>query len=181
MDKAMEHNNVTPKALNLSKAKTQQFGEEVSRIAYIKHKNIKQFVEFLGGTIKVGSSGNGDLESGSIVARELNDFTIYLSPHTSLKRDRFTIAHELGHLFLHLNSIKEDNAENIMRATRWVDEEDTSQQRAEWEANWFAAAFLMPSEEFSEVVKASGVETAALTFDVSYKAAEVRASSLGLL
>jgi Zn-dependent peptidase ImmA (M78 family) len=33
-------------------------------------------------------------------------------------------------------------------ATRWVDETNENLKRAEWEANWFAAAFLMPSGAF---------------------------------
>lgn len=181
MDETMDPNNVPPKALGISKAATQELAEKISRIGYLEHKDIKYFVETLGGEIKFGSSGNGDLDSGSIVARDFKDFTIFLSPHTSLKRDRFTIAHELGHLFLHLSAIKEENSGNIMRATRWVDQDDPSQQRAEWEANWFAAAFLMPREEFSKTVNDLGVDDAARTFDVSQKAAEVRANSLGLL
>jgi Zn-dependent peptidase ImmA (M78 family) len=96
----------------------------------------------------IGSSGHGDDESGSIVARATGDFTVYLSRHTSSKRDRFTIAHELGHLLLHFQAIKKMSPNAIMRATRNVDKNDPDQERAEWEANWFAAAFLMPAEEF---------------------------------
>ena len=67
-----------------------------------------------------------------------------------------------------------------MRATRWVDETDKSQKRAEWEANWFAAAFLMPKDNFTADYKALGLASVAAKYGVSTTAAEIRAKSLGL-
>ena len=67
-----------------------------------------------------------------------------------------------------------------MIATRWVNEDNEALKRAEWEANWFAAAFLMPSAEFKEIYEAMGrsTEFTAMQFGVSPKAAEIRAQSL---
>jgi len=69
-----------------------------------------------------------------------------------------------------------------MVATRWVDETDRVQQRAEWEANWFAASFLMPSDDFRVVFRGSSgsISRVASKFTVSEPAAKIRASSLGL-
>ena len=64
-----------------------------------------------------------------------------------------------------------------MRATRWVDENDKIQQRAEWEANWFAAGLLMPESEF-RVTMNNGASYNAAKFNVSKRAAEVRISNL---
>lgn len=69
---------------------------------------------------------------------------------------------------------------SIMHATRWVNEADKDQMRAEWEANWFAAAFLMPKEVFEEKIKSTSLQDAANFFDVSMSAAKIRAKSLGL-
>ena len=172
---------VKPKGINASKASVEKFGEDTAtKLEFGIGDSIEEFVKRLGGKIMIGSSGHGDDESGSLIATSFEDWTIYVSRHTSLTRDRFTIAHELGHLLLHLGPIKEENPDAIMRATRWVDMEDPEQKRAEWEANWFAAGFLMPSDQFKEIFAESGLSYAASRFGVSSKAAEIRASSLGL-
>jgi Zn-dependent peptidase ImmA (M78 family) len=68
-----------------------------------------------------------------------------------------------------------------MVATRWVDASDPDQQRAEWEANWFAAAFLMPSDAFRRTFDVyKDVARTAAAFGVSEQAAEIRARSIGL-
>lgn len=171
----------TPCGLGASKATVEQFAETVAEnVGFMPGDSIEDLVERTGGKLVVGSSGNGDAESGSIVAHAVDDFTIYVSRHTSLKRDRFTIAHELGHLLMHLDPIKQSDPNAGMRATRWVDETDKSQKRAEWEANWFAAAFLMPKDNFTADYKALGLASVAAKYGVSTTAAEIRAKSLGL-
>jgi Zn-dependent peptidase ImmA (M78 family) len=127
---------------------------------------------------KIGWRYLDEMDGGSIVARALNDFEIIISEHTSPRRDRFTIAHELGHLFLHLRMVHEDQPVAVMRATRAVDESDDAQMRAEWEANWFAAQLLMPREEFREVIAQKDVRYAAEYFNVSVAAAKVREQSI---
>jgi Zn-dependent peptidase ImmA (M78 family) len=139
---------------------------------------IELLVEKLGGEIKIGWNRADEIDGGSIVASSLNDFTIHISELTSPRRDRFTIAHELGHLVLHLSKVQELNPEVSMRATRWIDENDADQQRAEWEANWFAAELLMPRDKFKDVLLEYGENYAAMLFNVSKAAAHVRAKSV---
>lgn len=171
----------TPRGLGTSKANVEKFAEDIAaHVKFLPGDSIEDLIESAGGKLVVGSSGSGDAESGSIVAHAVDDFTIYVSRHTSLKRDRFTIAHELGHLLLHLDPIKKLDPNAGMRATRWVDQADPSQKRAEWEANWFAAGFLMPSEHFIVDYKAMGLAGVAAKYGVSATAAEIRAKSLGL-
>nr|WP_233285917.1 ImmA/IrrE family metallo-endopeptidase [Bradyrhizobium brasilense] len=112
-----------------------------------------------------------------------NRFTIFVASITSAGRDRFTIAHELGHLFLHFPLVSQTHPGQGMVATRWVNENDAIQQRAEWEANWFAAAFLMPQAKFSSTYWSCGANLPAVAsrFGVSLPAAEVRAKTLGLV
>lgn len=169
-----------PKALRASKAGVEGFAEEfAAKVGFNAGDDIEALVRRAGGELVVGSSGHGDDESGSIIARSTNDFTIYISRHTSAKRDRFTIAHELGHLLLHFGAIQKEHPDATMRATRHVDESNEDQQRAEWEANWFAAAFLMPSEKFIAAYE-ENPNLAANLFGVSQSAAEIRAKTLGL-
>lgn len=139
---------------------------------------MEELVSKLGGKIKYGWSEIDEMDGGSIVAQSTNDFLISLSDHTSAKRDRFTIAHELGHLFLHLRMVKKDFPDASMRATRYVDKNNKQQQRCEWEANWFAAQILMPRSKFKECVEKFGVEHAASVFGVSNQAAKVRKESI---
>lgn len=87
---------------------------------------------------------------------------------TSPERDRFSIAHELGHYFLHFRMTKQ-----AMVAQRF------GSTREEWEANWFAAGFLMPAAEFHEHYHA-GFPALARHCRVSIAAARARANALGL-
>jgi Zn-dependent peptidase ImmA (M78 family) len=119
----------------------------------------------------------------SIVVENTRKFTIFVASITSLERDRFTIAHELGHLFLHYPIVAQQHPGAVMAATRWVDENDKVQQRAEWEANWFAAAFLMPTLKFRVAYGECGghIGRLASRFGVSTPAAEIRAKTLSLI
>jgi Zn-dependent peptidase ImmA (M78 family) len=73
---------------------------------------------------------------------------IGVSTTESLVRQRFTIAHELGHFFLHPNKDAfvdyRDNKKGVMRTPR------------EREANMFAAALLMPRHLLLKDVRSVG-------------------------
>lgn len=109
-------------------------------------------------------------ESGSIEVRGFRDFTIFISLFTGYLRDRFTVAHELGHYFLHSRMGK-----TAIRATRF------GTGRVEWEANWFAAAFLMPADVFKHCIDSDfSDDDLAAKFKVSPQAIEVRKKRFGL-
>lgn len=119
-----------------------------------------------------------DDQTDAIVIEPDGTFQIRLSSQTSALRDNFTIAHELGHKLLHWPLVKKEHQGDGMRATRRVDKSDDDLIRCEWEANWFASAFLMPAKEFTAAYK-EGV--ASETFGVTPSAVEVRAKTLGLI
>lgn len=85
--------------------------------------------------------------------------------------DKFKLAHELGHIFLHLNLSNDD----IMGSNQ-----------AEYDANEFAAHFLMPTnlflEEICELTNENkiDVDDLATVFGVSYNAALTRGRFLGV-
>lgn len=110
--------------------------------------------------------------SGVILVKGNHDFDIFLSPYTGELRDRFTIAHELGHYFLHSRQ-----GEVPLAAAR------LDSERPEWEANWFAAAFLMPEAKVRETWERLGRNDflCAASLLVSMEAFEVRKKSLGLV
>lgn len=176
-----ESDYVRPVATGLRKAQVFRIAEDVNaKLGLEPGDDLYPVVENLGGRIEVADTlREGASSSGSLYVDGDDDFRIIIPSHTGLKRDRFTIAHELGHFFIHyvLTGSAKNPATKKMKALR------KDSERVEWEANWFAAAFLMPSEQFTEIYDDCNgdLEAVAEEFDVSYSAAEVRARSLGLV
>lgn len=171
-----------PKPLYIKKKVVEQFAQDIAtHLQFNYADDLFVFVEKLGGKISVGNTGQEDIESGSILIDKDAKFEIFISPFTSIERDRFTISHELGHLFLHYPETQGEMASgSIFRATRYVDPNDSQQQVAEREANWFAASLLMPEKQFREVYSTKGQEQAEIEFKMSASAVRIRAQSLGL-
>ena len=173
-----------PQPTRFSKGRVNAFAESVaSRLGFEPGEPIEPLVSRLGGNVEYkGAETSEDRQPESIIVRSAENFSIYLPFVTSYVRDRFTIAHELGHLFLHYPVVAAGRPDVEMVATRWVDKSNPDLQRCEWEANWFAAGLLMPSGAFtSSYAKHGGdLDLVASDFAVSLKAAEIRARSLCL-
>ncbi len=111
-----------------------------------------------------------------ILHKENGKTTIYVNSTDPDKRKRFTIAHELGHYFLHLNN--KDDA--LVVEYRTINNNGNDEK--EKEANSFAAALLM-----DEVLVKSlwndlkSVQAIADIFQVSYEAMGYRLNNLGLI
>jgi predicted transcriptional regulator len=119
------------------------------KLGYEPGADLKAFIEDrLGGKISIASPEKRMGEYGylRVVPGTPEKFEIVLSPYTGEYHDRFTMAHELGHYFLHY--LFQDRNDELI-----VNREGTS--RAESEANWFAAGFLMPAEAFRAEWEAS--------------------------
>jgi len=106
--------------------------------------------------------------SGAVNSDEYSA-TIWVRADDALIRQRFTIAHELGHLMLH--SLGVSFRDDTFTGTS-----------AEMEANRFAAAFLMPER----LVRAAAEHTQlsehlAAQFRVSEQAMKIRLSTLGMV
>ena len=138
--------------------------------------NIDEIVEKLGGTIQKEA-----FFSDGAVEKEGNGFKIIVSPFQDEKRERFTIAHELGHLFLHMgyrtnNELWEKQENNIYHRI--------GNSEKEYQANEFAAAFLMPATEYlsvlNKVAEGNMVDTSKIAeyFNVSIEAAANRGKFL---
>ena len=103
---------------------------------------------------------------------------IVFNDSEALVRQRFTIAHEIGHYALgHLNDSKQMFRDDSKNFTAF--QYDTR----EVEANQFAAAFLMPAEVVRLAVQQGtrSVSTLADMFRVSEAAMKYRLISLGML
>jgi Zn-dependent peptidase ImmA (M78 family) len=128
-----------------------------------------------------------DLEDdvSGFLLREKGVSTIAVNRQHHPNRQRFTLAHECGHLFLHAS--KGDRL--------WLDKtlffrdgtSSTGDQFAEIEANQFAAGLLMPEELVNKslgghrLITDSDIVRLALRFEVSERAMTVRLISLGLI
>jgi len=88
-------------------------------------------------------------------------------------RQRYTIAHELGHYCLHRYTVKEFEDYIFFRAS--------ALDKMEWEANEFAGCILMPEDIFRGLVRGdiTSVDALAREFGVSTLALRIRAKQLG--
>ncbi|MEQ1601002.1 MAG: ImmA/IrrE family metallo-endopeptidase [Methylophilaceae bacterium] len=146
-------------------------------ISYGSGDDLIALVENIGGRVTYQELRELEKsDSGSILVEPDGKFEITLPNHTSMQRDRFTIAHEIGHLVLHfmLNKGKADH--EGLAAARY------GSGLVEYEANWFAASFLMPDDQFKLCYEsnAADLNAVAAKFAVSLTAAAVRAKALGL-
>lgn len=145
--------------------------------------DINQVVQQLGGDV-IDDPALNEFSDGKVKKTGENSFEIAVSPFQTMERRNFTIAHEIGHLFLHMGF--HTNQE------RW-DRQDSicyyrlGNSELEYQANEFAAAFLMPEQEYKIVMDRyttnNYVETAMIAeyFHVSTSAAANRGRWLGFL
>ncbi|GAA6155815.1 hypothetical protein NBRC116588_12880 [Pyruvatibacter sp. HU-CL02332] len=165
-------------ATQLSKSSIYSLAEDIARqLDYKPGSEISNAVAKLGGSIEVHNFRDDPSSNPeSMIVEEPGKFKIYISPDTSVERDNFTIAHELGHYVLHFLWQRHKGKQlERMAANRF------GSNRVEWEANWFAAAFLMPEKEFRAAWQKSGnASLVAREFGVSTSAADTRAKALTL-
>ncbi len=180
---------VLPSAINASRKSIESYAEKAAEtLGYTPGGDLEAAVQKVGGRIhhkwlslrevcpdwvipeKIPNLAT-EHHSGIVLVKGPHDFDIFLSPYTGELRDRFTIAHELAHYFLH------SRQGVVPLAAARLDSE-----RAEWEANWFAAAFLMPEAKVNAAWERFGKNAylCAASFLVSMDAFEVRKKSIGL-
>ena len=165
----------------LSKQAITKIAEEMAKkLDYNPEKGMNPVLDKIGGRLKIRDFWDLSNDSpDSIEVHDVGDFDIYVSSTASQERDRFTIAHEIGHYVLHFlyPRVKDNNNKiNKMYATRY------GTDRGEWEANWFAVAFLMQEEDFRQRFNRLEGDLEALSDElgVSKKAVDTRANVLGL-
>lgn len=117
------------------------------------------------------------------IEKKGDSFIISVLQNANESRKRFSIAHELGHLFIHMGyKISEETWENSDNVFNRLDSGEL-----EFQANEFAAALLMPEEKFIKVMNDNynkgsyNMENVAEYFNVSLEAAINRGRWLNLL
>lgn len=145
-------------------------------------RNIVDICEKLG--IEVQETKQFPDNICGIIFKENNKYIILVNKFHSIGRKSFTIAHELGHYFLHkelldtnneLVSYTKSNGSKVPALARGID-----YNKREAQANQFAADILMPEKEFlAKCECCDSIEEVAGYFAVSTQAASVRANNLG--
>lgn len=114
-------------------------------------------------------------------------FTILINTSKLEPWQHFTLAHELGHYFLHQEHLKHE--EGFVDGGEWLDGPNMlyrvygEKARLELEANNFAGSLIMPAELVRQAwaVTNGSVEDCAQIFKVSTVAMSVRLTRLGLV
>ena len=143
--------------------------------------NLESIVNLLGGSV-TETAGFDDSCEGTIRKTGDESFAITISPDQNQRRKNFTIAHELGHLFLHMGFLTDSDL--------WKEQDQKEYRRfgsseEEYQANEFAAALLMPIEEYDAILRKKAInnrvniQEIADYFNVSYSAAKNRGIFLG--
>ncbi len=127
----------------------------------------------------------GDLDkkvSGAIrYNKATSEFEILVNKKDAKVRQRFTIAHELGHYFLHQDFLKQEeiHIDTIMYRNNEVEtEEEKERERI---VDYFAGALLMNRTLLEKLCKEYTIAELAELFNVSGSAMTVRLDILGLL
>jgi DUF955 len=144
--------------------------------------DIAKEVQKLGGTIKDDAT-LGIYDDGKIEKQD-DSFAIIIPANVSNSSKNFTVAHELGHLFIHMGyKINKELWKSCKNGI--YNKHDTPE--LEFQANEFAAAFLMPEETYVKIMRENAAEKAvnipkiAKYFNVSIDNASYRGKALGYL
>jgi Zn-dependent peptidase ImmA (M78 family) len=131
--------------------------------------------------ITINNARFDDDDTAGMIIKRGGDVSILVKGDDRPYRKQFTIAHELGHYFLHLTDDGEyiDKDANLFR--RQPGEGTTPERGREIQANMFAASLLMPEGEVRRYwQKYHSIGKLARIFNVSEEAMGYRVDSLGL-
>lgn len=145
-------------------------------------RNIVAICNELGITVQ--ETGQFNDKICGMIFKEDDNYFILVNKYHSIGRKSFTIAHELGHYFLHKDLLDENS--QLVSFIKSNDKDCPALARGldynciEKEANVFAANILMPEKQFKEQCEcANSIEEVANYFGVSVQAATIRANELG--
>nr|DAS06684.1 MAG TPA: IrrE protein [Caudoviricetes sp.] len=135
--------------------------------------DLQQLCEQLGISVWVGDLKGA---SGLILKEQGKDADIYLERTDSHLRQRFTLAHELGHYFERLEASDDEYSFRDEGTLR--EERSNKYGLMEFYADEFAGELLMPEKEFLEFYDNHGLTGAASHFRVSPSAVKKRKERL---
>ncbi|VAW45852.1 hypothetical protein MNBD_GAMMA03-26 [hydrothermal vent metagenome] len=161
--------------------------EKIEDIAQTIHSEMgwKQYADInpshvakeLGFDVKVAEFKDPNISGIVIHKTEPHEKVIYLNQEDSPVRQRFTLAHEIGHIILHHKLEEGEDFQQVDYRKNNIDFDPK-----EYQANSFAAAFLMPKELVKKAWnELKSVDDFSAVFKVSKQAAAIRLNDLNLL
>lgn len=147
--------------------------------------DLENVVRQLNGALIKDVNIEGEMEAK--IEKKEESFVITINPNVFSKRQRFSVAHELGHLFLHMGYLI--NPQKWEKTNEYCDSVyyRNGYNTEELEANEFAGCLLMPAEEFLKVAQENlkdgyyDFEKIADHFEVSVPSVTYRSKLLGIL
>lgn len=132
--------------------------------------DIYSVAEFLGLEVREEAMDN---ELSGYIEPRRSGWVVGVNSYHHPNRQRFTVAHEIGHFLLHKPSEKHVDVTFARRSGK--------RNTMEHEADSFAASILMPEEEMRALIARGETSLAQIAehFGVSAMAAKYRAQSLG--
>lgn len=164
---------MTPTQINTIEAKASGVLEDVfGNLETIKLPiNLSSVLDKYNITLKTGTFE--DKNVSGVFNRQ--DHEIYVADDETPNRKAFTVAHELGHFFLH-----EDRETDVFLREQILNLTEENREN-EQEANWFAASLLMPEKlvrQYYTFIK--DIDDLSTLFGVSPTAVYYRLKNLGL-
>lgn len=165
-----ETTNIMPTTISEIYCEARQKGIQTEPI------NIKKVITDIFGIDVIKADLDRNI-SGFIERLGEKNWGIYVNQYENPKRQKFTMAHELGHFIRH---------KNILLAGSHADQilfRDDKNSTIEMEASSFAANLLMPEDKFAEYIAQGNntIEKLAEKFDLSETAVRYRAYKLGYI
>lgn len=158
-----------------------KFAIEIAKEYGYEKNNLKELIKNLNGKIKFKKL----IKEKSKLIKTKKSFIIKINKDLSVKEIDFTIAHELGHLFLHMGYIVDKELWN-----KYMEKSFKSKNSIEeYEADEFAGALLMPKNLYEDALdffkeEYEGTTIVNITklakyFNVSESIVKIRGRNLG--
>lgn len=148
----------SPQPCNLNRATIESAGMFFAKHFEVTAElSLPELVSRFKGTLSFSKDNSGSQCSIEIPANYPNKpFVIKLDSFPSPEADRFGVAHELGHLFLHYLPVRKEKPGFALRADFHFQVECKDSVTSEVEADWFAYGFLLNDNVVKEALEQTG-------------------------
>ena len=154
-----------PRRIKLDRRSCEVHAKEILRSAEVRRHPVRVDRIAKAQGIKIRYEPLDDELSGMIFIKD-NQAVIGVNAHHSPNRQRFTIAHELGHYFLHADILRQGaHVDTVVTMLQRDQGTALGTMNIEIEANQFAAELLMPRHLIDDYLNAEGLGSTAKSDD----------------